>query len=111
MEAAFYATKRAIAAFIVPYVFALKPVILFVNVSGWWEVVGIVITSIIGIFGVAAGLEGFVFKKIPWYLRVTSVVGGLTLLYPGLPSDLVGLMLVGGTLVIQYLSSKKTVIA
>lgn len=111
MKTALNATKLAIAAFIVPYIFALNPAILFVNVSGWWEVVGIVITSIIGIFGVAAGLEGFVFKKIPWYLRVTSVVGGLTLLYPGLPSDLVGLMLVGGTLVIQYLSSKKTVIA
>ena len=111
MKTALNATKLAIAAFIVPYIFALNPAMLFVNVSGWWEVVGIVITSIIGIFGVAAGLEGFVFKKIPWYLRVTSVVGGLTLLYPGLPSDLVGLMLVGGTLVIQYLSSKKTVIA
>lgn len=111
MKTALNATKLAIAAFIVPYIFALNPAMLFVNVTSWWEVVGIVITSIIGIFGVAAGLEGFMFKGLPWYLRVTSVVGGLTLLYPGLPSDLLGLALVGGTLVIQYLSSKKAVIA
>ncbi|NLU23889.1 MAG: TRAP transporter permease [Clostridiales bacterium] len=111
MKTALNATKLAIAAFIVPYIFALNPAMLFVNISGWWEVAGIVITSIIGIFGVAAGLEGYVFKKIPWYLRIVSVIGGLTLLYPGLPSDLVGLVLVGGTMAIQYISSKKTVIA
>ena len=52
MKTALTATKLAIAAFIVPYVFALNPVMLFIDVGGPMEVVLIVCTSLIGIFGV-----------------------------------------------------------
>ena len=44
MKTALVSTKLAIAAFIVPYVFALNPVMLFEGVSGPMQVVLIVIT-------------------------------------------------------------------
>jgi TRAP transporter 4TM/12TM fusion protein len=110
MKTALNATKLAIAAFIVPYIFALNPAMLFVNITGWWQVASIVTTSIIGIFGVAAGLEGHLFHHMPWFLRVATIIGGLTLLYPGTVTDIIGLVLVGGSMIIQYISGKKTAI-
>jgi len=84
----------AIAAFIVPYIFAFSPAMLFID-THWYEVVQICATSVIGIFAVAAGLGGYAFRKIPWPARILVVIGGLTLLYPGLASDLVGIVIVG----------------
>ena len=51
MKTGVNATKLAIAAFIVPYIFAYNPALLFENIVGWWEVLQIAATSIIGIFG------------------------------------------------------------
>lgn len=107
MKTGINATKLAIAAFIVPYIFAYSPAMLFVNVTSVWEVIQIVLSALLGIFGVAAGLEGFVLRKMNWLYRIVCLVGGLGLMIPGAISDLVGLVLIGGVFVIQYLQNKK----
>ena len=107
MKTGINATKLAIAAFIVPYIFAYSPAMLFVNVTSVWEVIQIVLSALLGIFGVAAGLEGFVLRKMNWLYRIVYLVGGLGLMIPGAISDLVGLVLIGGVFVIQYLQNKK----
>ena len=107
MKTALTATKLAIGAFIVPYVFALNPAMLFIDTTVW-EVILIVITSLVGIFGVSAALEGYLFRDIPWYLRIASAVGGLLLIYPGIVTDVIGLVLVGGMALAQYFISKKS---
>ena len=107
MKTGINATKLAIAAFIVPYIFAYSPAMLFVNVTSVWEVIQIVLSALLGIFGVAAGLEGFVRRKMNWLYRIVYLVGGLGLMIPGAISDLVGLVLIGGVFVIQYLQNKK----
>lgn len=105
MKTGINATRLAIAAFIVPYIFAFDPAMLFLNTNAI-EVVQICITSLIGIFGVAAGLGGYVYKNMTPLFRVLSIVGGLTLLYPGWASDLIGLLLVGGVVVYQKFSAR-----
>ena len=107
MKTGINATKLAIAAFIVTYIFAYSPAMLFVNVTSVWEVIQIVLSALLGIFGVAAGLEGFVLRKMNWLYRIVYLVGGLGLMIPGAISDLVGLVLIGGVFVIQYLQNKK----
>ena len=107
MKTGINATKLASAAFIVPYIFAYSPAMLFVNVTSVWEVIQIVLSALLGIFGVAAGLEGFVLRKMNWLYRIVCLVGGLGLMIPGAISDLVGLVLIGGVFVIQYLQNKK----
>ena len=107
MKTGINATKLAIAAFIVPYIFAYSPAMLFVDVTSVWEVVQIVLSALLGIFGVAAGLEGFVLRKMNWLFRLVCLVGGLGLMIPGALSDLFGLVLIGGVFVIQYLQNKK----
>jgi TRAP-type uncharacterized transport system fused permease subunit len=105
MKTAFTATKLAIGAFIVPYVFALNPAMLFVDTS-FLEVVLICITSVIGIFGVSAALEGYFLKGMSWYERIISAAGGLLLIYPGLVTDIIGIALVGFVLFLQLLKGK-----
>ena len=107
MKTAFTATKLAIGAFIVPYVFALNPAMLFVDTTVW-EVILICVTSIVGIFGVSAALEGYIMGHMRWYERILSALGGMMLIYPGLVTDTVGLCLVGAVVVLQLIQRKNT---
>ncbi len=113
MKTAFNATRLAIAAFVVPYVFAFAPQMLFEFKAGLgtgmivYQVISIVITSLIGIFGIAAGLNGFLFKKMNPLFRIALIVGGLTLLIPGPVTDIIGIVLVGGSYIALKNSAKK----
>lgn len=93
MRTALTATRLAIAAFIVPYICALNPAMLLIDATAI-QVVQICITALIGIFGVSAGLSGFLYKPMNPLIRVLSIVGGLTLLIPGLATDIIGLAIV-----------------
>jgi len=106
MKTALVSTKLAVAAFIVPYVFALNPAMLFVDTTVW-EVILICITSVLGIFGVSAALEGYLRKPMAWYLRIISAAGGLLLIYPGLVTDAIGLVLIGIVIFAQFVISRK----
>jgi TRAP-type uncharacterized transport system fused permease subunit len=106
MKTAFTATKLAIGAFIVPYVFALNPAMLFIETTVW-EVVLICITSFVGIFAVSSSLQGYFLHPMKWYERIVCVVGGLLLIYPGLVTDVIGLGMVAVVLGVQFLTRKK----
>ena len=106
MKTAFTATKLAIGAFIVPYVFALNPAMLFIETTVP-EVVLICVTSVVGIFGVSAALEGYFLTRMKWYERAVSLVGGLLLIYPGIVTDLVGLGLVVIMAVLQFVEKAR----
>jgi len=102
MRTALTATKLAVGAFIVPYVFAMNPALLFIDTAAP-EVILICITSLVGIFGVSAALEGYLLMPMCWYQRVLSAVGGLLLIVPGWITDSAGLCLVGVVAAIQLL--------
>ena len=106
MKTAITATKLAIGAFIVPFVFALNPAMLLIDTTVF-DVILIVITSLVGIFAVSASLEGFLMHRMTWYERIISLVGGLLLIYPGLTTDLIGVGLVAIVVVVQLLTKKK----
>ena len=107
MKTGVNATRLAIAAFIVPYIFAMDPTMMFVGIEHWYQVVLICITSVMGIYGVASGLAGFTFTGMAWYTRILAVGGGLLLLAPSTWTDIAGLVIVVGVIAFQYLLSKK----
>ena len=107
MKTGFNATKLAIAAFVVPYIFAYSPAMLFVDVNSMFEVIQIVLSALLGLFGIAASLNGYLFKHLPWLFRIILIGGGLGMMIPGTMSDLVGFVLVGGVVLLQYLGAKK----
>lgn len=109
MKTALTSTKLAIGAFIVPYVFALNPAMLFVDTTVW-EVILICITSLIGIFAVSMALEGYFLSTMKWYERIISAIGGLLLIYPGLLTDTIGIALVAIVVVLQIISKKQNTV-
>ena len=107
MKTAINATKLAIAAFIGPYILAFNPVMILEGDVTVISVAVIVITSLAGLFGVSAGLNGHLFKKIPMVLRVAIIAAGICMMIPEVYSDIIGLVVVGGIFVLQYFMMKK----
>ena len=93
MKTAFNASRLAIAAFIVPYIFAFNNAMLFID-TNVFEVVQVCLTSCVGMFGIAAGIEGYMLKDMNPVQRVLSVLGGLMLIYPGTITDVCGVLVV-----------------
>ena len=107
MKTAFTATKLAIGAFIVPYVFALNPTMLFIGTNGVLDVILIVASSLIGIFAVSAALEGYILDHMTWYQRLISLLGGLLLIYPGIVTDVIGLSMVALVILLQLIAKNR----
>ena len=78
---------------------------LFIDTSVG-EVILICITSLVGIFGISAALEGYLLQNMPWYQRVLVAIGGLLLIYPGILTDLIGLAIFAAALLLQLLAKK-----
>ena len=101
MKTAVNATKLAIAAFIVPYIFAFNNAMLFINTKPL-DVILVIITSTIGMLLIAIGMVGYFLRDTNMILRIACVAGGLLLIYPGTVTDLIGL----GVLVAVFLLQK-----
>ncbi len=100
------ATKLAIAAFIIPYIFALNPSLLLIG-SEPLDIILVTLTALAGMTGVAAATEGYIFAKMNPLIRIVSLIGGLMLIIPGIYTDLGGLALLSIAFVFQKLSSRK----
>lgn len=105
MKTAVTATKLAIAAFIVPYIFALDPSMLFIDATPI-QIVQICITALIGIYAVSAALSGFIKCKMQWWVRILCLASGLCLMIPGLWTDVVGLALIVLVYILQDREAK-----
>lgn len=106
MKTALNATRLAIAAFVVPYILAFNPAMVFIDTTAF-QVVQICVTSLLGIFGIAAALNGFLYSRLNPVFRVLLIAGGLCMMDPGALTDIVGLVLVVGITVYQKMAAKK----
>lgn len=94
------ASKLAIAAFIIPYVFVLSPEILMINATVpnlLWSLS----TAIIGMIGVSSALIGYLTGNLNGVQRALLFLGGLLMIYPGLVTDAAGLGVIAGIYVFQ----------
>ncbi len=103
------ATKLAITAFIVPYIFAYSPEMLLV-IEGYIpsaiEIVRICITSIFGIYSISSGMVGYMNYKTPWWQRIILILGGFLMVTPDAITDIIGFVMVVAVILIQYVLSK-----
>ena len=106
MRTALNASRLAIAAFLVPYVFALNPAMLFID-TVWYEVVLIAVSSFIGMISISVALEGYLIHEVNPLGRILCAAGGLALLIPGTLSDLAGLAALAIVLVVQIIENKR----
>lgn len=94
------ATRLAITAFIIPYIFAYNPKMLFIDATVV-DIILIIITSLVGVYALSAGLEGYMFRKLRFYEIIPLIIGGLLMIYPGTLSDVIGVLLVAAVTVFQ----------
>lgn len=87
------ATKLAIAAFLIPYMFALNPKMIMIGGS-FLEALPMIITAIIGLVGIGAGFIGYLNGPVNPLMRLVSLAGGLCLVIPGTFTDILGIALI-----------------
>ncbi len=111
MKTGVQALKIALAAFIVPYLFATNPELLLidsidgslVNFIPIYSAIPIIISALIGIICLAATVENFLLTKNKFYERMALAISAFLLLKPDLITDIIGIVV----LVTVYLSQKK----
>ena len=84
------ASKLAIGAFLVPYIFVFNPQMLLIGVTPLGLTQNI-ITATLGMTGLGATMIGFCVAPMSWPERIMAGVGGIMLIDPGTFTDLVGL--------------------
>lgn len=108
MKTAVNATKLAIGAFIIPYMFVYNSQMLMMNTNAG-SVFYIMLTALIGMFGVSAALEGYAFAKASAFERGLALASGLLCIIPESKTDIIGLA--GMVLVIVIQIIKRNLIA
>uniref|UniRef100_UPI000740495D TRAP transporter permease n=1 Tax=Shouchella shacheensis TaxID=1649580 RepID=UPI000740495D len=99
MKTGLTALRLGIAAFIVPYMFVYGPSLLLIGQPG--DIVTSVATALVGILGVAAAAEGWVFRHALWYERVLLFAGSILLIQPGVWLDVLGVAMLVIALLLQ----------
>lgn len=102
------ASKIAIAAFIIPYIFVFNPQILMIDTT-IIGVIQIITTSIIGMLGVGAAMEGYFFTHVNKLLRVVLFVAGLLCIDPGAYTDIIGIAIIAVSFSYLRIKSRKAV--
>ncbi|MDY3985810.1 TRAP transporter permease [Dysosmobacter sp.] len=100
------ATKLAIAAFLIPYMFAMNPKMIMIG-GTFLEALPMICTAVIGLVGIGAGFIGYLNGPVPSLMRLVSLAGGLLLVIPGTLTDVIGIALVALVYVTNRLSHKK----
>ncbi|MBW8350445.1 TRAP transporter permease [Bacillus sp. IITD106] len=100
------ASKLAIAAFVIPYMFVLSPELLMIDTTIWY-LIWVVFTAFTGMIGIGAGIIGFWYRKLYWFERIIAVVAGLMLMYPEGLSDTIGTILFVILLASQIMTKNK----
>lgn len=104
MRTGFIAMKLAVVAFIVPFFFVLQPSLLMQGSA--MDVTQACVTSIIAMYALAGSMQGYLLITANIIERAVLLTGGLTMLYPGTMTDLVGLGCLIGVLALQLARRK-----
>ncbi|RJS61230.1 TRAP transporter permease [Bacillus sp. PK3_68] len=103
----FEALRLALSGFIIPYIFVFSPVILMQDVTSPLEVIWVTVTAIIGILGLSAALERYLIADLPLPLAALCFIGSITLIIPGIWTDVVGLGILALVLIQQFIARSK----
>jgi len=122
MRTAVNATKLAIGAFIVPYMFIYNPAMLMIGANAL-SILGITVTALLGMFGISVGLEGYAFartgflnnfnvseklkKSMSALERLCFLAAGLCCIDPHLATDIFGVILLVVLIGAQILRRKR----
>ncbi len=96
MRTGLQASRIGIAAYIVPFAFALGPALLLIGSP--IEIVLTGISAIIGIAALAVAASGYLFNRVGWLQRIPFLAAAILLVMPGWTFDIVGIGVLAGVL-------------
>ncbi len=105
MKTGFIATKLAIGAFIVPYIFVYNPAMLLIGTTPFTLIQNL-ITASGGMFGIGVAMIGYCLAPMKWWERIWFSIGGLMLIDPRTVTDIIGIAMLGMGLFVQWRESK-----
>ncbi|MBM4325840.1 MAG: TRAP transporter permease [Deltaproteobacteria bacterium] len=97
--------RFAIAGFIVPFMFIYGPAMVLQGTT--FEITMVVITGLLGTMSLAAAVQGWLLTHVPVVQRIVLFAAALTLIIPGMITDLIGFGLLVVVLGFQWVSFKK----
>ncbi|WP_291634863.1 TRAP transporter large permease subunit, partial [Clostridium sp.] len=106
MRTGVQATRLAVAAFIIPYIFVYSPQLLLIDVTAF-QLIIIVASALIGIICVASALTGYFKTNMSIGERILFAVGGVLLITTHLASNIVGIVFLVGVYMVQRSKDKK----
>jgi TRAP transporter 4TM/12TM fusion protein len=113
MKTGFEAFKLGFAAYLVPYIFALSPILVLVRPEGVttmafiFSVVLAIATALVGMVCIGASTTGYFVTNDKWYERILLFFAGVTLIHPGIQTDIFGSVVLAGVWLLQKSRVKK----
>lgn len=114
MKTGWQSLRLALAGFIVPFMFVYNPHMLMIETANVGvmaktfplpnviDIVSVVISSIIGVLGLSASVEGYFKQPMAIWQRIILAIGSLMLIVPELTTDLVGIAIVATMILLNY---------
>ena len=99
------ALRLGLVAFVIPFMFVFQPALLMEGSP--LEIIQCIITGLIGVYSLAVGLQGWFRLKCNVFERILTIGGGLAMMYPGLVTDLIGLVCLAVVVVRQLVTIRK----
>lgn len=119
MRTGFQALKLSLAGFLIPFIFIYEPAMLLVDVEGLMtnareypfasimDIVIVLISTVIGLTALSAGLEGFFKTHINPVIRAVLIASAVLLVVPETYTDIIGLSVAIIIFVLNYAKWKK----
>lgn len=118
MRTGFQALKLSIAGFLIPFIFIYEPALLMVDIEGLaanareyplasvFDIIIVVLTTIIGLTALSAGLEGFFKTHIGVISRFILIAAAILSVAPETFTDITGIIIITVVLGMNYFKWK-----
>lgn len=103
-EIALQAVRLSIVIFLIPFLFIYDTHLLFQG-----DIIFILysfLTAVIGVYALAAGVEGWLLSSLGFFSRIALIVSGIIMMYPGWLSDLLGITTLFVVYILSYMRHK-----
>lgn len=104
MKIGWSAVGLGASTFIVPFIFAYSPELL--GEGALLNVLWACITAVIGVTAISAASIGFLMAPLKWFERIMLSAAGLTLIIPGIITDMIGFGLFGLVFFLNHMRKK-----
>ena len=114
MKTGWQSLRLALAGFIVPFMFVYNPNMLMIDVTNAaviaktfplpsvFEIINVIVSSVIGVLGLSAAVEGYLKTTMPMWQRIILAIGSFMLIIPEWITDIIGIAVVAVMVLLNF---------